>query len=92
MYLCISGIDLMNIQQEEATSNMCYVDETIPIPDNMPKQLLELLDEIMEARERDDMANFDCLVQYLEANVKSWHLVGRISKKDALQLMDRFGI
>ena len=71
---------------------MCFVNQSIAIPKNLPKGLLKMIDDLMELKANGDVANFDCLLEAFESEIKSYHIVGKVSRRDALQLMSRFGI
>jgi len=69
-----------------------YIDPDIPIPANMPKPLLEELELLQKYYDTDDWFNYGLLFDSVEGTIKSYHLTGRIRRKDAVQLFHRYGI
>ena len=69
-----------------------FIDPKIPIPANMPKSLLEDLEMLQKYYDDDDWSNYELLFDGVDGSIKSYHLVGRISREDAIQLFHRYGI
>ena len=69
-----------------------FIDPEIPIPDSTPKSLLEDLKMLHKYYDEDDWSNYELLFDSIEGSIKSYHLLGRISREDAVQLFHRYGI
>ena len=69
-----------------------FIDPKIPIPANMPKSLLEDLEMLQKYYDDDDWSNYELLFDGVDGSIKSYHLLGRISREDAIQLFHRYGI
>ena len=69
-----------------------FIDPEIPIPANMPKSILEDLEMLQKYYDDDDWSNYELLFDGVDGSIKSYHLVGRISREDAMQLFHRYGI
>ena len=69
-----------------------YIDENIPIPPNMPRMLQEDFAILQDYYDKGDWPHFDMYWEGVEGQIKSFHLTGRITKQEALQLMHRYGI
>ena len=69
-----------------------FIDPDISIPPNMPKLLLEDLKLLQKYYDDDDWLHYDLLFDAVEGSIKSYHLCGKISRADAVQLFHRYGI
>lgn len=69
-----------------------YIDESIPLPSNLPKILVNDFAVLQEYYDNEDWISFDIYWEGVEATVKACHIAGTLTRKDALQIMHRYGI
>lgn len=69
-----------------------YINKNIPIDNTLPKHLLDYIAELEDYYEKDDWIEFDCLLEGIEATIKSYCISGRISEKQMRDLFGRYGL
>lgn len=77
---------------ESNPKEFMYLDEEYPIDQGLPEFLLEKLGELEEFYQLDDWIGFDCLLEGIEATVKSYNLRGIVTNKQMDVLFRRYGI
>jgi len=69
-----------------------YIDYSISIPKKLPSILKEDIEALEKAYEKNDELTWDLYIDGFEASVKQFYCSGYFTKKEALQLMSRYGI
>ena len=69
-----------------------YVDKEIQLRPDLPSGLQRDFQELQEYYEADDWFMIDTLFEAVEASVKSYYLVGKISREDLNLIFKKYGI
>lgn len=69
-----------------------YINEEIPIDYSLPRHLLDYINELEEYYENDDWISFDCLLEGIEATIKSYYISGGITEEQKRNLFRRYGL
>ncbi len=69
-----------------------YIDEKIPLRDNLPEELQRDFKELQEYYNDNDWFMFDTVFEEVEASVKAYYLAGKISEEDLKCIFKKYGI
>lgn len=72
-----------------------FMDSSIPIPPNTPpflKERLDYLQELYDSTDKNHDLLWDNYWESVESKIKQAHLSGKLSRKDAIQLFNRYGL
>lgn len=68
-----------------------FIDESIPLPDNLPRPLLEDIEELHSFYDSGDWIMFDMKLEGIESSFKNYVLNGKISRDNAFKIFHRYG-
>lgn len=69
-----------------------FIDETIQVKEDLPKELLDFFRELKEYYDAGDWFQFDMLFELLEARAKAYYLAGKISREDLNLIFKKYGV
>jgi len=69
-----------------------FIDETVHVREDLPKELLEAFQELKGYYDADDWFQFDMLFELVEARTKAYYLAGKISREDLNLIFRKYGI
>lgn len=72
--------------------NTIYVDEKYEIDENLPKHLLDYINELQAYVAQNDEIGFECLLSSLEGTIKQYRLSGKITERQLDNLFRRYGL
>ena len=69
-----------------------YINESIPLPSKLPKNLQDIFDSLQRCRDEGDVAGFETFLDLADITIRQSCMGEHISKEVANQLMKRYGI
>ncbi len=69
-----------------------FIDDNYAIDEDLPTYLKSLLAELQGYYDNDDWIGFDCLLEVIEADIKSYRLNGSITEQQLDTLFRRYGL
>ncbi len=68
-----------------------YIDETVEVRADLPKELLDDFIELRKHYEADEWFEFGMLFELVEARTKAYYLAGKIGREDLELIFKKYG-